>query len=137
MYTGGMIHIRYKLGASSLHGVGLLADQDIPKGALIYTPSPLLDVNLTQEQFDSLDEREREEVHWWGFYDEPSQKWHVDFDMTRFINHSYDATVTQDPAYAEAHLVAARDIQAGEELTQNYLEFETPEDLKHRGIPAQ
>ena len=27
-----------------------------------------------------------------------------------------------------------RDIKKGEELTQNYLEFETEEDLKERGV---
>lgn len=132
-----MVHIKYKLDKSGHHGVGLFADQDISKGALIYTASPLLDVNLTQEEFDSLDEKEKKEVQWWGFFDEPSQKWHVDFDVSRFINHSHDATVTQDTTHTDAHLVASRDIKAGEELTQNYLEFETSEDLQKRGIPLQ
>lgn len=132
-----MIHIKYKLETSPFHGIGLFAAEDIPKGKIIYTPSPLLDVNLTQEQFDSLDAKEKEEVRWWGFFDEPSQKWHVDFDVSHFINHSYDATVTQDPGHTDAYLVAVRDIKSGEELTQNYLEFESKEDLKRRGIPAK
>lgn len=71
---------------------------------------------------------------WWGFFDEPSQMWHVDFDVSKFINHSYDATLAQDPSLDEASLVATRDIEIGEELTQNYLEFESPEDLQRRGI---
>lgn len=50
------------------------------------------------------------------------------------MNHAYDATVTQDPGHKEAYLIATRDIEVGEELTQNYLEFETAEDLKRRGI---
>jgi len=132
-----MIHIKYKLGASIHHGVGLFAGEDILKGAIIYTPSPLLDVNLTQEQFDSLDEKEKAEIRWWGFFDAPTQKWHVDFDVSHFINHSYDATVSQDPSHTEAYLVATRNIKVGEELTQNYLEFESPEALKQRGVPAQ
>ena len=132
-----MIHIRYKLDRSAAHGVGMFADEDIAAGTLVYTPSPLLDVNLTQEQFDSLDEKEQREVRYWGFFDEPSQKWHVDFDVTHFINHADSATVSQDPAFAEAHLVAARDIKAGEELTQNYREFETEDDLKRRGISVR
>ena len=129
-----MSHIDYKLDKSNKHGVGLFAQQDIKKGEVIYTASPLLDLNITQEQFDSLKEKERQEVLWWGFFDEPSQKWHVDFDVSKFINHCYEATVTQDDKYEEAYLVAARDITAGEELTQNYLEFETEDDLKNRGI---
>lgn len=131
-----MIHISYKLKSSDLHGVGLFADQPIKQGELVYTASPLLDLNITQQQFDSLNQKEKDEILWWGFFDEPSQLWHVDFDVSKFINHAYDATLTQDEKHDEAYLVATRDIQPGEELTQNYLEFEGPEDLERRGIPA-
>jgi SET domain-containing protein len=129
-----MIHIKYKLNKSDKHGIGLFADEDLKEGQLIYTASPLLDVNLTQEQFDSLSDREREEFQWWGFFDEPSQRWHVDFDVSKFINHSREGTVTQDKDHDEAYLVTSRDVKRGEELTQNYLEFESEEDLKRRGI---
>ena len=132
-----MIHISYTLKASDLHGVGLFADEDIKKGQLIYTASPLLDLNITEEQFDGLDQKEKDEILWWGFFDQPSQMWHVDFDVSKFINHSYSATVTQDENHEEAYLVATRDIAAGEELTQNYLEFETREDLARRGITPE
>lgn len=132
-----MIHIQYKLDKSGLHGIGLFTNQNIKKGQLIYTASPLLDVDITKKEFDSLDDKEKEEVQWWGFFDEPSQKWHVDFDVSKFINHSYEANVTQVSGHDEAYLVAARNIQSGEELTQNYLEFESQQDLKHRGIPPK
>lgn len=132
-----MIHIKYKLDTSGHHGIGMFTSEDLQKDQLIYTPSPLLDVNLTQEQFDSLDDKEKREVQWWGFFDEHSQKWHVDFDVTHFINHSYESNITQDPEHTDAYLVAKRDIKAGEELTQNYLEFETQEEFNRRGIPPQ
>jgi SET domain-containing protein len=129
-----MIHVKYKLDKSNKHGIGLFADEDIKKGTAVYTASPVLDTNITQKQFDFLDEKEKKEILWWGFFDEPSQRWHVDFDVSKFINHSYEGTVTQDKKHFEAHLVAARDIKKGEEFTQNYLEFETEDDLKKRGI---
>ena len=135
-YTSAMIHIPYKLKESGLHGIGLFTDVQIPKGSLVYTASPLLDLNITQLQFDSLNESEKKEVLWWGFFDEPSQMWHVDFDVSKFINHSADANVTQDSTHDDAYLVAVRDILAGEELTQNYLEFESVQDLKRRGIDS-
>ncbi len=132
-----MMHIKYKINTSSVHGVGLFTAQDIQKGDLIFTASPMLDVNITQEQFSSLPDAEQAEIKHWGFFDVPSQKWHVDFDNIHFINHSYEANTTQDFSTTEARVIAVRDIKAGEELTQNYLEFETPEDLERRGIPAQ
>ncbi len=129
-----MIHIKYKLDRSVHHGIGLFADENIKRGTLIYTTSPILDVNITQGQFEVLNEREKDEIRWWGFFDVSTQKWHVDFDVSHFINHSYDGTVTQNPEHADAYLIATRDINAGEELTQNYLEFESKEDLTKRGI---
>jgi len=129
-----MIHIKFKLDKSSRHGIGVFADEDIPKGTIIYTPSPLLDVDLTREQFDSLDEKEKEEIRYWGFFEKATQRWHVDFGVTHLINHSDDGTVTQDPCYAESHLIATRDIKKGEELTQNYLEIESEDELRKQGI---
>lgn len=63
--------------------------------------------------------------------------WHVDFDVSKFINHSYTPTLTQDTGHDGAFLLATRNIEAGEELTQNYLEFEGPEELQRRGIPLE
>ena len=57
-----MIHINYKLQASDLHGIGLFAGEEIKKGQLIYTASPLLDLNITQEKFNGLDQKEKDEI---------------------------------------------------------------------------
>lgn len=129
-----MIHIKYKLDKSNNHGIGLFAAEDLQKGQLVYTASPLLDVNITQEQFDTLSDREQEEFRWWGFFDTATDRWHVDFDVSKFINHSTEGTVTQDKNNDEVYLVTTRDVKSGEELTQDYLEFETLEDLHKRGI---
>lgn len=117
-----------------MHGVGLFTRENLKKGKIVYTASPILDVDISQEEFDSLDEKEKREVRYWGFWDEPNNMWHVDFDNSKFINHSFNPTLTQDSNYKDAYLIAARDVKNGEELTQNYLEFETEEDLKKRGI---
>lgn len=129
-----MLHIKYKLDKSNKHGIGIFADQDIKQGDVIYTASPLLDLNISNETFERLSQTEKDEVRYWGFWIESDKVWHVDFDMSKFINHSFEANTTQDFSHPEAYLVAARDIQNGEELTQNYLEFESEGDLKKRGI---
>lgn len=132
-----MIHIKYKLDKSPYHGIGLFADEDLKAGQLIYTSSPMLDVNVTQEQFDSLSDKEQEEIRWWGFKNEDEGIWHVDFDVSKFINHSYEGNVTQDKKHKDAYLITTREIKTGEELTQNYLEFESAQDLEQRGISTQ
>jgi len=132
-----MIYIKYKLDKSKFHGIGLFTDEDLKKGQLVYTASPLLDVNITREQFDQLDEKEKREIEYWGFWDEPNNLWHVDFDVSKFINHSYEPTLTQDQNHQDAYLITTKNLKAGEELTQNYLEFETEEDLIKRGIQVK
>ncbi len=129
-----MLHVKYKLDRSGKHGIGLFAGEDLKKGQLVYTASPILDVDITEDKFEMLAEAEKSEVKYWGFFDKVSQKWHVDFDVSKFINHSVDATVSQDPNHREAYLIAKRDLLQGEELTQNYLEFESKQDLLARGI---
>lgn len=129
-----MIHVKYKLDKSPIDGIGIFADQNVQKGNLVYTVSPLLDVNITQLQFDSLEEVQKQEIEYWGYWFEPGKVWHVDFDDIHFINHSFTANTAQDFSRPEAPLVATRDIRAGEELTQNYLEFKSKEDLKRMGI---
>lgn len=120
-----------------MHGVGLFTMEDLKKGQVIYTASPILDVDISQEKFKLLDKKEKKEVEYWGFWDAPNNVWHVDFDNSKFINHSYDPTLTQDSSHKDAYLVATRDIKKDEELTQNYLEFETKEDLRKRGIEVK
>ena len=132
-----MIMIDYEVKSSPVHGAGLFTRQDIRAGDLIAVASPSLDVNITPDVFESLTQREQDEILYWGFFDENytgGGVFHVDFDNTKFINHSLDGNVMQDAAHHEMYLVAARDVVAGEELTQNYLEFETVKDLERRGI---
>lgn len=132
-----MLHIKYRLDKSHKHGIGLFADQDIRKGEVIYTSSPLLDLNISNDTFEKLTQAEKDEIRYWGFWIESQKVWHVDFDMSKFLNDSFDANTSQDFEHEDAYLLATRGIQKGEELTQHYLEFESEEDLKRRGIDLE
>ena len=129
-----MINIKYKLKESPIHGIGMFADQDIDEGQVVATSSPKLDVNISQGEFDSLESREQAEIEYWGFWDKVDNVWHVDFDNTKFINHSDKPSVTQEIEHKDMYLITTRPVKKGEELTQNYLEFESVESLKKRGI---
>ncbi len=129
-----MILIDYEIKNSNIHGAGLFTKQDIKKGDLIAKASLKLDLNISTEVFNSLEDKEKHEMLYWGFYDESHNCYHVDFDNTKFINHSNNANITQDSRYQDMYLIAKKDIKAGEELTQNYLEFESEKEFKGRGI---
>jgi SET domain-containing protein len=124
-----MIHIAYTIQNSSTHGIGLFAGENIQKGDLIYSPSPFLDVDITQEQFNSLSSSEQKEVVYYGYFHPESNRWHVAFDAIRILNHgeSDRANVTQDKGMV---MKAKRDIQKGEEILQDYREI-WPEESEH------
>lgn len=122
-----MIHVKYKLKESGLHGVGLFSDQEIKAGDLVYTPNSLLDVDLTPEEFSTLSPSEQKEVAYYGYWNVHTNKWHVAFEAIRFLNHGAlgVANVTQDEAMV---MRAKQDISIGEELLQDYAEIYSPDD---------
>ena len=123
-----MIHIQYKIKESKIHGIGLFTDQNIKKGDLIYSPSPLLDVDINQKQFEKLNLSEQKEVMYYGYFHKKTKKWHVAFDMIRVLNHSKEnSNVTQDK---DMIMTAKEDINSEEELFQDYEEI-YPIDGKH------
>lgn len=126
-----MIHIKYNIKSSDVHGIGLFTDQNIKSGDLIYTPSPLLDVDISIEEFNNLNDNEKREIQYYGYLNKKTNKWHVAFDAIRVLNNAEKdiANVIQDE---DMIMIAKRDIQSGEELLQDYLDFDTPEELKNR-----
>ncbi len=119
-----MLHIKYKLAPSKLHGIGVFTEENIPKDFCVVEASPLLDINLSPEQFNSLSNSEQDEVKHHGHYDKFLNKWHVDFDMTRFANHSDNPNLIQKYNEKGYYIISLIDIKIGEELTVNYEDFE-------------
>ncbi len=128
-----MIKVKTILKESLIHpdGIGLFAMEPIKKGEVVIVPStPGLDVELEKEEFDKLPKQEQEVILHYGFRNKFNNKFHLNFDNARFINHSKSGNLKLDEATKS--LFAIRDINIGEELTQDYSEFEElREDLKN------
>ena len=120
-----MFHIKTTIKNSPLHGIGLFADENIFKGQKIYTENPNLDIFLSNEEFSKLPENEKTTIQHYGYFDIQKNKWHLNFDDMRFCNHSKDGNIT---LIDKIVIIAKKDIKKGEELTQNYEEFEVLRD---------
>lgn len=128
-----MLHVFAKAGPSTIHGIGLIADEFIAKGRKVWEFVPWFDRVFTQAEFDALSPSARQRVEWYAYhYDEegdPRRRvWVLSTDDDRFTNHSSDPnTITiHDPRDGPLHLApsfAVRDIQPGEEITWHYKEF--------------
>jgi hypothetical protein len=123
-----MFHVKYLLKTSPIHRIGLFAAEDICAGALIYTQNLKLDLLLSEEEFTALVDEEKRVVKHYGFFDMNVGKWHLSHDDIRYCNHSPDGTMT----LRGTDLVAKRDISSGEELTQDYREFEELRTLEEK-----
>jgi len=115
-----MFHVKIKLKKSRIHGIGLFAAQSIKKGQKIYTHNDRLDLFVSEEEFSSLEEDEKTTIKHYGYFDKNKNKWHLAFDDIRFCNHSFHGNINLEGK----NLIAKKDIKKGEELTQNYIEFE-------------
>lgn len=129
-----MLLIRATVKPSPIHGLGLFAAEPIARGTAIWKFSPGLDLEISQADFEKFSRYEQDFILFAGFHSRKTGKYHLSFDDVRFINHADPGNVTIDEARGteddvEFVLVAARDIADGEELTQNYYEFDEGHQL--------
>lgn len=107
------LRVRTKVLRSRIHGRGLFADEDIPKGAVVW-------------QFDAkVDKRVRSVAagrrRFWRFdhfayFDRFQRAWVYNTDRAKWMNHSARPNLVDD----QDRLRAARRIRKGEEMTENY-----------------
>ncbi len=119
-----MFHKKVSIKKSSLDGIGLFADEEIIEGQKIYTENLKLDLVISDKELSLLSSDEKMTIKHYGYFDKRINKWHLSFDDIRFCNHSLSSNIT----LSGNDLIASRDIRKGEELTQNYEEFEDLRD---------
>lgn len=110
---------------SEIHGIGVFADERIPKGTVVWKFDPVFDLVFSPEEFERLGELQRNLIRHYGYLSTASGKWIFVTDDYRFANHSIKNNINSIPIVgAEFCDVAGRDIDIGEELTLNYQTFD-------------
>ena len=122
-----MMLVKTRLGRSAIHGIGLFADQDIPKGSRIWEFTHGFDQQIPRDQLEKIPEAARNDFLKYSYTSKKNGHYYIlCCDDARFFNHSEDPNVISQPnGNGEEDLdVAARDIRRGEELTCDYRSFE-------------
>ena len=121
-----MLLIKATVKQSNIHGLGLFAYEDIPKGTQIWKFSPGLDLEISKTDFEKLNQAEKDIILFYGFLSKKTDCYHLSFDNVRFMNHAKRGNVLIDQTVddVEYPLIAGQDIRVGEELIQNYFEFD-------------
>jgi len=118
-----MLLVRTRIGPSSIAGIGLFAVEDIAATTPVWKLQEGFDVRLTQKDFLKLSMPAQEQVLNYCYFNERTQTYVVCGDDARFFNHS-DAPNVSSSSEEDAVDCALRDIAAGEELTQDYHNFD-------------
>ncbi|HEX8390133.1 MAG TPA: SET domain-containing protein [Candidatus Saccharimonadales bacterium] len=124
-----------ELKKSEIDGTGVFASQRIPKGTIVWKYEPGYDLSFTVDQFETMDTVQKAELQhsaylspWSGLWICPPPN-----DPACFTNHSdrnnisvkFDVNVSSEP-----YFMANRDIAIGEEITNDYREFDTTTHLQ-------
>lgn len=120
-----MLLVKTKLAHSAIHGIGLFADEFIPKGTIIWKFNPVIDITLCLDQIEKLSEPSCEQIKKYTYRSMISGCYVLCGDDARFFNHStepncYDVCESQEQDLT----IARRDIEKDEELTSDYSLFD-------------
>ena len=117
-----MMLIATYVAPSAIEGVGIFAEEPIGAGRLIWRLDPTLDRLIARQELGGLCSVFRDFVERYSYpYPHDPELLIVELDNGRFMNHSDEPnTIFSDPDAG----FTRRDIEAGEELTCNYAEFD-------------
>ena len=121
-----MIQVKTKIGQSKIQGTGLFAEEFIPKGTVIWKFTPGFDLKFTQEEVDSFPRQVQEYLEIYSWFSKKSNKWCFSSDNGKYFNHSENPNSLSAYYDDEEEVLtkAIRDIEIGEEITDDYSSFE-------------
>lgn len=124
-----MYIIPVEIKQSSIDGKGVFAKNTIQKDAIVWQYTEGHDKRMSAQAFDEQDSATKEALERTAYLSPTSGVWVIppEDDPACYTNHSshpnttvvIDHTISDEPLF-----IANRDIQAGEEITNNYLEFD-------------
>jgi SET domain-containing protein len=121
-----MLYVKTKLKESQIHGVGCFADEDIPKGTIVWKFVKDFDQEFPREFIQKLSSPCRQQFLKYAYVSKTTGNYILCSDDTRFFNHSDDNNIKNIAIEGEQEGVdvSNRDIAAGEELTYDYGVFD-------------
>ncbi len=107
--------VRFKIGPSDIHGVGIIALKDVKKGTVMDMDALPNQFDLPFKKFPKLDRMVQDILL--GYYPLIIEGSHFSYPITRFqafLNHA------DDPNYDAVKDIMLKDVKKGEEITEDY-----------------
>lgn len=123
---------------SIIHGFGLFAKRFIPKGTIWWNARPHDILIISKKQFLIFDssqktKQKKEFMHFlltYSYYERDTDSLIFCLDNSRFVNHSFNANsgaIGDNNGFCS---ISLRDIQQGEEITEDYSKYDLCSWLK-------
>jgi len=134
-----MLLIAVEVRASAVHGIGVFAREAVRRGAVVWQFDPGVDKRHPVSWLERQPEHVRRFLDVYGVLSLDKTQLSIPGDQTLFINHSSTPNlVPRDDVVVNGDgvVVAARDIEIGEELTVDYAEIAGDcRERAARGLP--
>lgn len=127
-----MMLVKTRIGISKIQGIGIFADEFIPKGTKTWEFTMGFDLIVGMEELEKFPEAAREQFKKYAYFSNRLGKYVLEFDDARFTNHSDEPNTFFEypPEVIEGYEYAMRDIQCGEEITCDYWSFDGESEYK-------
>lgn len=124
-----MLYVKTKIQSSKIHGIGLFAEEFIPRGTIVWKFTPGFDLKFTREQILNFPDILQIYIYKYSWKSKKSKLYCFSSDNGKYFNHSTNSNCLSEYRDNEEEVVttAIKDIQAGEEITDNYSSFEADE----------
>ena len=119
-----MYRVKTYIDRSPVHGIGVFAGEDIPKGTLVWSFEPGFDLCYTQAEYEAMSKPVRDYFDIYAYWNK-GRIWFCG-DHGRYANHSDDPNVANWPEPDSDAEAATRDIKKGEEILSDYRTFDDP-----------
>jgi uncharacterized protein len=122
-----MLTIKASVKQSKVEGIGLFADEKIPKGTITWKFNPRFDLVFSEAEVEKMSQQQKDFLDKYAFMSIRQGKWVLPSDDSRFTNHSINNNIdTVDlPGEIETAGMANRDIEVGDEILVNYRTFDS------------
>ncbi len=119
--------VKTQVKESKIHGLGLFAEEFIPKGTEIWKFTPGFDQKFTRDQILAFPKLLQIYIYKYAWKSDRNKLYCLSSDNGKYFNHSKNPNVLSEYRDNEEEVVTVtiKDIQPGEEILDNYSSFES------------
>lgn len=107
-----------KVATDPRMGLGLFATDFIPKDSIVWEFVEGVDIKVSVDRVEQMSEAQQEYFEKYAWVED--NYYYSSCDLTNFVNHSYQPNLK----IIDKIMISLRDIYPGEELFENYAEFD-------------